>query len=52
MAKFFEALDAELIALIEAQPMFFIASLVGEGRVNLLDAFRVLRPDLCGWGEA
>ena len=48
MAKFFEALDDKLIAFIEAQPMFFIASAVAEGRVNLspkgLDTFRVLGP--------
>ena len=46
MAKFYEALDDKLIAFIEAQPLFFIASAVETGRVNLspkgLDTFRVL----------
>jgi len=37
MAKLFEALDDNLIALIEAQPMFFIASAFGPPT---------------GWGEA
>ena len=53
MAKFYEALDDKLIAFIEAQPMFFIASAVADGRVNLspkgLDAFRVLGPSLCAY---
>ena len=49
MAKFFDALDEKLIAFIEAQPMFFIASAASDGRVNLspkgLDTFRVLGPN-------
>jgi len=53
MAKFYDALDARLIAFIEAQPIFFIASAAAEGRVNLspkgLDAFRVLGPRLCAY---
>jgi hypothetical protein len=53
MSKFFEALDDKLIAFIEAQPMFFIASAVADGRVNLspkgLDSFRVLGPNLCAY---
>jgi len=48
MAKFFPALDDKLIAFIEAQPLFFIASAGAEGRVNLspkgLDTLRVLGP--------
>ena len=48
MAKFYEALDEKLIAFIEAQPMFFVASAVEDGRVNIspkgLDSFRVLSP--------
>ena len=48
MAKFYEALDDKLIAFIEAQPMFFVASAVADGRVNIspkgLDSFRVLSP--------
>jgi hypothetical protein len=53
MAKFYEALDEKLVAFIEAQPMFFIASATAEGRVNLspkgLDTFRVLGPRLCAF---
>ena len=53
MAAFFDSLDDKLIAFIEAQPMFFIASALDEGRVNLspkgLDAFRVLGPNLCAY---
>ena len=48
MAKFYQALDEKLIAFIEAQPMFFVASAVEDGRVNVspkgLDSFRVLSP--------
>jgi hypothetical protein len=48
MSKFYEALDDKLIAFIEAQPMFFVASAVEGGRVNIspkgLDSFRVLSP--------
>ena len=47
MAKFYEALDDKLIAFIEAQPMFFIASAVAEGRVDL--SLKGL--DTAGWGE-
>ena len=53
MAKFHEALDDKLIAFIQAQPMFFIASATAEGRINLspkgLDTFRVLGPRLCAY---
>ena len=61
MAKFYEALDEKLIAFIEAQPMFFIATAAPEGRVNLspkgLDTLKVLSPrrvaylDLTGSGN-
>jgi hypothetical protein len=61
MAKFYEALDEKLIAFIEAQPMFFIATAAPEGRINLspkgLDTLRVLSPrrvaylDLTGSGN-
>ncbi len=51
MAEFFECLNDKLIAFIEAQPMFFIASAAAEGRINLspkgLDTFRVISPRLC-----
>ena len=53
MAEFFEALNDKLIAFIEAQPMFFIASAAREGRVNLspkgLDTFRVFGPNLVAY---
>ena len=53
MASFFDALDEKLIAFIEAQPLFFVASAVAEGRVNLspkgLDTFRVLGPNLVAY---
>jgi hypothetical protein len=53
MAKFYEALDAKLIAFIQRQPMFFIASAAPQGRINLspkgLDTFRVLSPNRCAY---
>jgi len=53
MAKFFEALDDKLIAFIQAQPMFFIASAAADGRVNLspkgLDTFKALSPLMCAY---
>ena len=53
MAKFYDALDDKLIAFIEAQPVFFIASAAREGRVNLspkgLDTFRVFGPNLVAY---
>src|SRR5271169_1853234 len=53
MAEFLEALNDKLIAFIEAQPIFFIASAAREGRVNLspkgLDTFRVLGPNLVAY---
>ena len=61
MAKFYEALDEKLIAFIEAQPMFFIATAASAGRINLspkgLDTLRVLNArrvaylDLTGSGN-
>ncbi len=62
MGKIFEALDDDLIAFIEAQPIFFVATapLAADGLVNVspkgLDTFRVLGPktvaylDLTGSG--
>jgi hypothetical protein len=48
MADFFEALNEKHIAMIAAQPVFFVASAAAEGRINLspkgYDAFRVLSP--------
>ena len=53
MSKFHEKLDDKLIAFIERQPLFFIASAAPEGRVNLspkgLDAFRVISPLRCAY---
>ncbi len=48
MADFFDALSSEHVAMIERQPMFFVATAAAEGRINLspkgYDAFRVLSP--------
>lgn len=49
MADFFEALTEKHIAMIAAQPVFFVATAAAEGRINLspkgYDAFRVIAPD-------
>ena len=48
MAEFTEALTEKHIAMITAQPVFFVATAASEGRINLspkgYDAFRVLAP--------
>ena len=48
MADFFDALEPEHIAMLEAQPVFFVATAAAEGRINLspkgYDSFRVLSP--------
>lgn len=48
MADFTEALTEKHIAMIAAQPVFFVATAAAEGRINLspkgYDAFRVLSP--------
>ena len=48
MAEFTEALSEKHITMIAAQPVFFVATAAGEGRINLspkgYDAFRVLSP--------
>ena len=48
MANFAEALTEKQIAMIAAQPVFFVATAAAEGRINLspkgYDAFRVLSP--------
>ncbi|MBV7258416.1 pyridoxamine 5'-phosphate oxidase family protein [Erythrobacter crassostreae] len=48
MADFFDALDPKQVAMIEKQPVFFVATAAADGRVNLspkgYDAFRVLSP--------
>ncbi|WP_427964154.1 pyridoxamine 5'-phosphate oxidase family protein [Altererythrobacter sp.] len=61
MAEFFDELSDKHIAMIERQPVFFVATAAAEGRVNLspkgYDAFRVLSPkrvaylDLSGSGN-
>lgn len=48
MADFTDALSEKQIAMIAAQPVFFVATAASEGRINLspkgYDAFRVLSP--------
>ncbi|ABC64863.1 pyridoxamine 5'-phosphate oxidase family protein [Erythrobacter litoralis] len=48
MADFFDALDGKHIAMIEKQPVFFVATAAPDARINLspkgYDAFRVLSP--------
>lgn len=48
MAEFTETLTEKHMAMIAAQPVFFVATAAGEGRINLspkgYDAFRVLSP--------
>lgn len=48
MADFFDALDDKHIAMIEKQPVFFVATAAADARINLspkgYDAFRVLSP--------
>lgn len=53
MADFSDALDDKHIAMIEKQPVFFVATSASEGRINLspkgYDAFRVLSPTQVGY---
>ncbi len=61
MAEFFDALEPKHVAMIEKQPVFFVATAAADGRINLspkgYDAFRVLSPtqvaylDLAGSGN-
>ena len=48
MAEFFEELNEQHRAMIEAQPVFFVATAVESARINLspkgYDAFRILSP--------
>ncbi|WP_370177287.1 pyridoxamine 5'-phosphate oxidase family protein [Alteriqipengyuania sp.] len=48
MADFFDALSDKHIAMIEAQPVFFVATAAQDARINLspkgYDAFRILSP--------
>ena len=53
MATFTPVLNPDHIAMIAAQPMFFVATAAAEGRINLspkgYDCFRVLGPDRVAW---
>ena len=53
MGKQFSALKSRHISFIEAQKLFFVATAMQEGRINLspkgLDSFRVLSPELVVW---
>jgi len=46
MSEFFDALEPRHVAMIEQQPVFFVATAAADGRINLspkgYDAFRVL----------
>jgi hypothetical protein len=48
MADFFDALEPKHVAMIEKQPIFFVATAIADGRINLspkgYDAFRVISP--------
>lgn len=48
MAEFFDTLNSKHVAMIEAQPVFFVATAHTDGRINLspkgYDVFRVLSP--------
>lgn len=48
MADFFDALEPKHVAMIEKQPVFFVATAAPDARINLspkgYDAFRVLEP--------
>ena len=49
MADFFDTLNDKHVAMIEAQPVFFVATAAADARINLspkgYDAFRILAPD-------
>ena len=53
MADFSDTLSDKHIAFIGRQPMFFVATSAGEGRINLspkgYDVFRVLSPGRVAW---
>ncbi len=48
MSEFFDTLTEKHVAMIEKQPVFFVATAASDGRINLspkgYDAFRVLEP--------
>lgn len=49
MAEFFDALNDKHVAMLAAQPVFFVATAAADGRINLspkgYDSLRVLAPD-------
>jgi Pyridoxamine 5'-phosphate oxidase len=53
MAEFFDSLTTEHRAFVERQPVFFVATAAGEGRINLspkgMDCFRVLSERRVGY---
>lgn len=53
MADFTDTLTPDHIAMIQQQPVFFVATAAQDGRINLspkgYDAFRVLAPDRVGY---
>lgn len=53
MADFFEELDERHVAMIAAQPVFFVATAAEGSRINLspkgYDCFRVLSPSRVAW---
>ncbi len=53
MATFFDALEEGHMAMIAAQPVFFVATAAADARINLspkgYDAFRVLSPTRVAW---
>jgi hypothetical protein len=53
MAEFFDALDARHVAMIAAQPVFFVATAAEGARINLspkgYDCLRVLSPTRVAW---
>ena len=53
MSEFFNRLTEDHIAMIAAQPVFFVATAAAEGRINLspkgYDAVRVLGPNRMAW---
>ena len=53
MSDFFDALNDKHVAMIEAQPVFFVATSAPDARINLspkgYDAFRVISPTRVGY---
>lgn len=53
MAEFFDALSDKHVAMIEQQPVFFVATSAPDARINLspkgYDAFRVLTPTVVAY---